>query len=88
MNYPHSTSASPGCGFDNYWVTDPPSEVQSPVLVIVQRAIGARHGGYTCFPHYFDGGNLISHLPNSFSLRTYECKPTVFYLLCKICILR
>ena len=74
--------------FYDYRIADFLGQSQGAIVIIVQRAIRARHSGNTRISHHVDGGDFVSHHSDGFCGWPDEDKPAVFNLLGKIRVFR
>ena len=88
MYDPHATTAAASRCFDNHRIADTLGECQSAIVVIVQRAIRARHRGNSRITHNIDGGDFVPHHFYGFCGWPDENKPAVFNLLSEIRVFR
>ena len=83
----HAASTTTGGGLNDDRIADLLSQFQGAFVVIVERAIRARHGGYAGLNHDLDCGYLVAHQPDRLRRRADKDEAAVFDLFGEVGIL-
>ena len=88
VNHLHATPATARGGLDQDRVADFAGDLAGALLVVGERAIGARDRGYARLDHGTDGGNLVAHQADGLGGGADEAETALLDLLGKVGVFR